>query len=132
MNPRMQTLALIVDDLQRATAFYEALGFPRRKAGGVLIQFDLGDNDLALVSRDGLASMGLGEMARRPDGQRALLVHHARSRTEVDTIMSQAQAAGAGSVRAPSSGAWGGYSGAFADPDGNVWVVAFNTDLYRA
>jgi predicted lactoylglutathione lyase len=38
------------------------------------------------------------------------------------------QRAGATLVRPAARAEWGGYSGAFADPDGYVWEVAHNPD----
>jgi uncharacterized glyoxalase superfamily protein PhnB len=59
------------------------------------------------------------------------LAHNAPSKEEVDRVFAHALAAGARSVKAPEDVFWGGYSGYFADPEGNLWEVAFNpfTDL---
>jgi uncharacterized protein len=54
------------------------------------------------------------------------LAHNVRSREEVDALLARAVQAGATLVRSAVRADWGGYSGAFADPDGYVWEVAHN------
>ena len=45
---------------------------------------------------------------------------------EFDQLLAAALRACANAVRPPTQTKWGGYSGAFADPDGYVWEIAFN------
>ena len=54
------------------------------------------------------------------------LAYNARSPAEVDAVLDEARAAGATIGRAGAETFWGGYSGAFADPDGHAWEVAHN------
>jgi uncharacterized glyoxalase superfamily protein PhnB len=54
------------------------------------------------------------------------LAHNVRSPEEVDAVIADAERAGATITRAPGATFWGGYSGAFADPDGHAWEVAHN------
>jgi uncharacterized protein len=44
----------------------------------------------------------------------------------VDQAIASACAAGAALLRAASEKEWGGYSGYFADPDGQPWEIAYN------
>ena len=48
------------------------------------------------------------------------------SEAEVDAVMARAEAAGARILKPEAKTFWGGYNGYFADPDGNLWEVAFN------
>ncbi|HEY2043008.1 MAG TPA: VOC family protein [Jatrophihabitans sp.] len=48
------------------------------------------------------------------------------SQDEVDSAMERARAAGAEILKEPQYGAFGGYHGYFADPDGHRWEVAWN------
>jgi uncharacterized glyoxalase superfamily protein PhnB len=41
-------------------------------------------------------------------------------------MMAKARRAGAKVLRAPHDAFWGGYSGYFADPDGQPWELAWN------
>lgn len=54
------------------------------------------------------------------------LAHNVRSAAEVDDVLANAERAGGKIVRPASRQEWGGYSGAFADPEGYVWEVAHN------
>ncbi len=54
------------------------------------------------------------------------LAHNVRSPEEVDSVIAQARAAGARIVREGGETFWGGYSGAFVDPEGHPWEVAHN------
>jgi len=54
------------------------------------------------------------------------LAHNVRSPGEVDQVLAEARAAGARIAREGAETFWGGYSGAFVDPDGHPWEVAHN------
>ena len=54
------------------------------------------------------------------------LAHNVRSPAEVDTVIAEAEAAGATIPRHGAETFWGGYSGVFVDPDGHPWEVAHN------
>jgi uncharacterized glyoxalase superfamily protein PhnB len=54
------------------------------------------------------------------------LAYNARSPAEVDEVIAEAEAAGATIARPGAETFWGGYSGAFTDPDGHAWEVAHN------
>ena len=56
------------------------------------------------------------------------LAHNVRSPREVDALLADAERAGAAIVRQAARADWGGYTGAFADPDGYVWEIAHNPD----
>ena len=56
------------------------------------------------------------------------LAHKVRSPSQVDEVLARAKQAGATIVCPAAQAEWGGYSGAFADPDGYVWEVAHNPD----
>jgi uncharacterized glyoxalase superfamily protein PhnB len=54
------------------------------------------------------------------------LAHNVASIEQVDQIFTDLKQKGANIVKEPETAFWGGYSGYFADPDGNQWEVAFN------
>ena len=54
------------------------------------------------------------------------LPQNVASEAEVDAVMARAEAAGARILKPAAKTFWGGYNGYFADPDGNLWEVAFN------
>ena len=54
------------------------------------------------------------------------LAYNTRSPEEVDAVLAEVEAAGGTVLRRGAETFWGGYSGAFADPEGHAWEVAHN------
>ena len=54
------------------------------------------------------------------------LAHNVATTAEVDAVIEEARAAGAEIAREGAETFWGGYSGAFLDPDGHAWEIAHN------
>ena len=125
MQQRVSVITLGVQDLKRARAFYEALGWKTRaEPDDVVVFFQAGGLVVSLWSRESLAedsgvtdSAGWGGIT---------LAHNVGSPAEVDGVLSEAKAAGATIPRAGAETFWGGYSGVFVDPDGHPWEVAHN------
>ncbi len=125
MEPRLSLVTLAVDDLARARAFYESLGWtsPTGPDEGIAF-FPLAGMVLALWDRS-----AMDEDPGRPDGTGGdgiTLAHNVRSPAEVDRVLAEAGRAGATLDRPGAPTAWGGYSGSFLDPDGHRWEVAHN------
>ncbi len=128
MKPKISIVTLGVDDLARATRFYEqGLGLPRFAFEGEGIAFfELDGTWLALYPREALAAdIGIAPGDPRGFGS-VTLAHNVASRDAVDAVMEQASAAGAEVVKPAEAASWGGYSGYFRDPEGHYWEVAFN------
>lgn len=125
MEQRLSLVTLGVSDLSRARAFYEALGWASAcEQGSDVVFFQAGGIVVALWSRTALA-----EDSGVVDGGGwggVTLAHNVRSATEVDAVLETARAAGATIAREGGETFWGGYSGAFVDPDGHPWEVAHN------
>jgi predicted lactoylglutathione lyase len=116
MDPRITLITLGVRDLAGARAFYEALGFGTPLApDGEVAFFQAGPMVFGLwTDLGGHGAPGIE------------LAHNVASPEEVDAVLAEAVAAG-GTLRRPAERMdWGGYSGAFADPEGYVWEVAHN------
>jgi uncharacterized glyoxalase superfamily protein PhnB len=47
----------------------------------------------------------------------------------VETVLAEAEAAGAHILTAAHDTFWGGYAGYFTDPDGFAWEVAWNPNF---
>ena len=125
MEQRVSLVTLGVRDLGRARAFYEALGWTTgAEPGDDVVFFQAGCMVLALWGRDQLAA----DSGVDDDGGwgGVTLAHNVRSAADVDGVMQEAEAAGAAITRAAAETFWGGYSGAFTDPEGHAWEVAFN------
>jgi catechol 2,3-dioxygenase-like lactoylglutathione lyase family enzyme len=125
VEQRVSLVTLGVRDLQRARAFYEALGWTSGAAPeDDVVFFQAGGMILALWGRDELAADSGVEDGGGWGG--VTLAYNARSPEEVDAVMREAEAAGATVTRTAGPTFWGGYSGAFADPEGHAWEVAHN------
>lgn len=125
MEQRLTCITLGVADLARARAFYEALGWKSDSVpeDGVVF-FQSGGIVVALWSREELAKDSGVEDYGGWGG--ITLAHNVRSPAEVDAVIAAARAAGATIARVGAPTFWGGYSGAFIDPDGHPWDVAHN------
>jgi catechol 2,3-dioxygenase-like lactoylglutathione lyase family enzyme len=125
MEPRVSLITLGVADLERSRAFYEALGWrSRSKPEDGVVFFQSGGMVLGLWSREELAKDSGVEDGGGWGG--VTLAHNVRSAAEVDAIVAEVRRAGATVTREPGETFWGGYSGAFVDPDGHPWEVAHN------
>jgi uncharacterized protein len=125
MEQRLSLVTLGVDDLARARAFYEALGWTTgAEPGDDVVFFQAGGMIVALWDRAKLA-----EDSRVSDGGGwggITFAYNTRSRDEVDAAMEDARGAGATIGREAAETFWGGYSGIFIDPAGHPWEVAHN------
>ena len=126
MEQRLTLITLGVADLDRAIAFYRALGWvphPGSVVGEVAF-YQAGGMAIALWSRASLAEDSCVSDTGGWGG--VTLAHNVRSREEVDDVLREAERAGARIGRSGAPTPWGGYSGVFVDPDGHPWEVAWN------
>jgi catechol 2,3-dioxygenase-like lactoylglutathione lyase family enzyme len=125
MDQRLSLVTLGVADLARARAFYEALGWRTGAApADDVVFFQAGGTIVALWDRAKLAE---DSGVEDPGGWGGItLAYNVSSPEEVDTVIAQAEAAGATIPRHGAETFWGGYSGVFLDPDGHPWEVAHN------
>jgi catechol 2,3-dioxygenase-like lactoylglutathione lyase family enzyme len=133
MKPRITLLTLGVDDLERAVRFYrDGLSLPTEGIVGTEFEhgavafFDLQPGlKLALWAQANIAhDTGLPATPRTPTS--FTVAQNVRSKAEVDAVMEQARAAGAGIVKAAQDTFYGGYAGYFQDLDGHLWEIAWN------
>ncbi len=124
---RISLVTLGVGDLRRATAFYEALGWRRSSVGGGEVSFfATADGVLALYPFDDLAADAGLEPGPRPAPGRVALAINVETEEAVEQVLAEVTAAGGTVTKAATRAPWGGYSGYFTDPDGNLWEVARN------
>jgi uncharacterized protein len=130
MEQRVSLITLGVTDLARARAFYEALGWRSgAEPGDDVVFFQAGGMIVGLWSRAELAADSGVDDSSLGDGGGwggITLAHNVRSPEEVDRVLDEARAAGATIAREGAETFWGGYSGAFRDPDGHAWEIAHN------
>lgn len=127
--PRISLVTLGCADLPALTAFYRALGWPQvtpadegvsffRLAGALLSLFPAGE-----LAAD--ATLPVEQRTSQVRSSLSLAINVA-SPEEVDAALEAAEAAGGRVVKPAQKVFWGGYSGYFADPEGNLWEVAHN------
>jgi len=125
VDQRVSLVTLGVADYARAKMFYEALGWSPALDIEETAFYEANGVILVLWARDKLAAdMGVEDDGARFSG--IALAHNVRSRDEVDEVIERARRNGAGITREPAETFYGGYAGAFRDPDGHVWEIAHN------
>ena len=125
MEQRLSVVTLGVRDLSRSRAFYEGLGWTTGAGpDDDVVFFQAGGMVVALWDRERLAADSGVEDGGGWGG--VTLAHNVASPAAVDAVLAEAERAGAEIVRAGDATFWGGYSGAFTDPDGHPWEVAHN------
>jgi catechol 2,3-dioxygenase-like lactoylglutathione lyase family enzyme len=141
MRATISFITLAVEDLDRSVAFYrDGLGWPTEGVVGQEFHDEVtgADGTIAFFNLDGGLLLGLYERvnlakdAGLPPGPRSStefsLGVPAESREEVDRLLRQVEAAG-GRLTAPAHlRPFGVYSGYFADPDGHLFEIAWNSN----
>ena len=123
---RLNILTLGVRDLPKVRAFYEALGWESLSEGNEFARFQTGGATLALFSLDLLAEEANMQPPKRTERFSgftcAVLVEEEAMVAEaIQTV----REAGGRVLAEPTPREWGGHSGYFADPEGNVWELAW-------
>jgi uncharacterized protein len=141
MEPHIDVLTLAVGDLERALAFYRALGLEspgvigteftgdETTPAGAAAMFRLrGGLTLALYPRTELAKDADIPVGAPKSGE-FTIGHLVASKADVDVLLAEAEAAGATLTDHPHERPWGIYSGYFRDPDGHLWEIIWNPRL---
>jgi catechol 2,3-dioxygenase-like lactoylglutathione lyase family enzyme len=130
MEQRLSLLSIGVKSIAAARAFYvDGLGWnPAGPSGDTILFFQLPGFVLSITTHQHLA----GDMTVNPSPamfrqgayRGFALACNVHSRDEVMQTIVAAEDAGGVVLKHPTETDWGGYSGYFADPDGNAWEVA--------
>jgi hypothetical protein len=130
MEQRMTMIGLGVNNLDKAADFYEnAFGWQRDPMGDEnIIFYRLNGVLVSLYGREALAEDATVDAAG--SGFKGFtLAYNTRSEAEVDNLIEELRRKGVKIVKEPQKVFWGGYSSYVADPDGNLWEIAFNPYL---
>jgi len=130
MEQRMTFITLGVQDLNQSIDFYEnKFGWKRSELSNEsIIFYELKGIHLALYDREELAKDAT--VAPSGDGFRSFtMAYNTRSEKEVDDLIESLRKQGVQVIKEPQKVFWGGYSSYIADPDGNLWEIAFNPFL---
>lgn len=141
MQAKIFFITLAVDNLDRSVAFYrDGLGWPTDGIVGTEFHDDVtgADGTIAFFKLDGGLLLGLYERANLakdaslplgpPSSTEFSLGIPAGSQGEVDRLLRQVEAAG-GTLTGPAHmRPFGVYSGYFADPDGHLFEIAWDSN----
>ncbi len=121
VEQRLSLVTIGVDDVARARAFYEALGWVSSAGDDDVVFFQA---DCMIVALWGRASLVEDSGVTDAGAGGVTLAHNVTSPDAVDRVLAEAAAAGATIARAGAVTSWGGYSGVFLDLDGHPWEIA--------
>ena len=130
MEQRLTIIGLGVSDLAVANDFYEnKFGWKKMASSNEDISFfQLNGILLSLYAREKLAEDATVDHVG--NGFKGFTIaHNARSEAEVDQIIADLREKGVRIVKEPQKVFWGGYSSYIADPDDNLWEIAYNPFL---
>ena len=130
MEQRITFITLGVKNLDTSIDFYEnKFGWKRSPMSSEnIVFFDLNGIHLSLYNCKALAEDATVDAAG--SGFKGFtLSHNVGSEKEVDELIENLRNKGVKIVKEPQKVFWGGYSSYIADPDGNLWEIAFNPFL---
>ncbi|MEJ8756709.1 VOC family protein [Pontibacter sp. H259] len=130
MEQRITLITLGVKNLQRSRDFYiNIFGWkPLETSNESILFFQLNGIQLALFPQESLAD-DAGVPADGKGFRGFSLAHNVRSEKEVDELVAVLEAKGVKVLKQPEKVFWGGYSSYIADPDDNLWEIAYNPFL---
>ncbi|RAU83476.1 VOC family protein [Pontibacter arcticus] len=123
-------ITLGVKNLQRSKDFYQnKLGWqPLESSNESIVFFQMNGLQLALFPQESLAD-DAGVPAEGNGFRGFSLAHNVRSEKEVDELVAALEEKGVRVLKQPQKVFWGGYSSYIADPDDNLWEIAYNPFL---
>jgi len=130
MEQRITFITLGVKNLDTSIDFYEnKFGWKRSPMSSEnIVFFDLNGIHLSLYNCKALAEDATVDAAG--SGFKGFtLSHNVGSEKEVGDLINDLRDKGITIVKEPQKVFWGGYSSYIADPDGNLWEIAFNPFL---
>ena len=127
MNAHASAILLGVKDMEASKRFYtEGLGWTVEHDYKISVFFvPHGGTLVGFYGRDGLAA-NVGVSPEGSGFKGMVLNYVVRSEARVNEIIGLAEKAGATITKPAAAEKWGGYGGAFSDPDGYVWQIAFS------
>lgn len=139
MEQRLTYITLGVNDLPLMRDFYKnVFGWEPMDANENVVFFRLNGivlglfGNTALAEDAGVPATGLPATGASAEGEGFKgfsLSHNLRSEEEVDALFSALEEKGVKVVKRPEKVFWGGYSSYVADPEGNLWEIAYNPYL---
>lgn len=128
MEQRLSIITLGVKDLNVSTDFYtNKFGWSKSEHSTDGISFfHLNGLMLGLYPLDQFVKEIEGLELSQEGTNRLTLAFLTKSEEEVDHLFSDFEKKEIPILKKPEKVFWGGYSGYIADPDGNLWEIAYN------
>lgn len=124
-SQRLHLILLGVENIARATRFFEQLGWHKSPTShDGFAKFDMGGYAIGLVNRNNLAKDAQEPSAVGSGFAGIALVHLARTPDDVPNILARAAQAGGTIVKPATRTDWG-VAGYFKDPDGHLFEVDY-------
>jgi uncharacterized protein len=128
ISPRISVVTLGVNDMPAMRAFYRSLGWREEGDSDVHAMFHTGGGILALFPFKELAADASVPSGEPVAGFRGFtLAINLEARDLVDDAFAELRNLGVRIIKEPAETDWGGYSGYFADPEGNLWEIAWGS-----
>jgi catechol 2,3-dioxygenase-like lactoylglutathione lyase family enzyme len=126
---RVSIVTLGTHDFHAMRAFYRGLGWREAASADDFAAFHTGGAVLALYPFEKLAEDArvTAEM-RQPSFRGFAFALNVDTREMVDSVVTELRERGARITKEPEDAFWGGRTAYFADPEGNLWEVAWNPD----
>lgn len=127
MEQRLTLITIGVSDIVKMRRFYEdVFGWkPTESSNDNITFFQLNGIQFALFGKEDLAedaNLDKDSTVFKP----FTLAHNLPSEEEVDRLFEELVQKGASVTKKPEKTPWGGYSGYIADPENNLWEIAWN------
>lgn len=117
-------VCLLVQDLDRSIAFYEALGFRLRRKNPGYADFDSAGTTLALwESRHVAEHVGFSAEGSERPVHKAMIAFRVELPEKVEEIYREVTGKGIAALAPPKLYEWNATCFYFADPDGNTWEI---------
>jgi uncharacterized glyoxalase superfamily protein PhnB len=132
MEQKITYLTLGVKNLSSSIDFYEnKFGWNRSEMSNEdLILYQLNGIHFALYAREELANDAT--VNPKGDGFKGFTIsYNVWSEREVDELINSLKEKGVKIIKEPQKVFWGGYSSYIADPDDNLWEIAYNPYLKK-
>lgn len=126
----MTFITLGVEELNQSIDFYEhKFGWKRSALSNEnIIFYELNGIYLSLYDKKELAKDATVDPSG--NGFRGFtMAYNTRSEKEVDDLVEKLRKQEVSVIKEPQKVFWGGYSSYIADPDGNLWEIAYNPFL---
>ncbi len=121
---RLSLVTLAVSNLKEMSAFYDRLGWPRsQRSNDYYVAYKTGGAILALWPKENFEKGGLTKDFKSFNG--VMLAINVERADQVDSAIETAKSAGAKEVTEANNTPWGGRSGGFKDPEGNIWEITW-------